>query len=121
MHRGDPRQGLIVGVERRGNSREGGHEPVGRDLRSISAAEQTFDLAPLAHHKASVAPLDQRRAAEHQAVFGAGEAEIVVAVFTETPEPMNHFRPIIGDYMRSDRPLVNRKETALDIVSVMVT
>jgi hypothetical protein len=58
----------------------------------------TFDVASPAHDEAAVAPLDQRRAAEQQALVGAGEAEIVgVTCLTETPDPVNHFGPMIGD------------------------
>jgi hypothetical protein len=98
MHRRDPRQGLIVGVESRCDSGEPRHQPPRGCLASASEAEQTFDLASLAHDKAPVAPLDQQRATKHQALFGTGEAEIVITgVFTETPNLGNHFGPIIGD------------------------
>src|SRR6202035_2014644 len=98
MHRGDPRQALVVGVERRRDSGQPGHQPLRARLASVSEAEQIFELASLPNDKAPVASLDQRRASKHQALLGAGEAEIVVtAVFTETPYLGNHFRPIIGD------------------------
>ena len=47
--------------------------------------------------------------------------EVVLAVFAETPDLVNHFRPMIRDYMPSNRPSVNGKETRLDIVPVVVT
>src|SRR5580700_6415283 len=57
-----------------------------------------FEFVSFAHDKAAVAMLDQRRASKHQALLGAGEAEIVVtAVFTETPNLVNHCRPFIRD------------------------
>jgi hypothetical protein len=57
-----------------------------------------LDFTPRAHDKAPVAALDQRGSAKHQALLGAGEAEIVVtAVFTETPDLENHFCPVVGD------------------------
>jgi hypothetical protein len=53
----------------------------------------------LPHHEAPIAPLDQQRATEHQALFGAGEAEIVVtAVFTETPNLGVIFVPLLVIY-----------------------
>jgi hypothetical protein len=84
MHRSDPRQGLIVRVQRCGDRRKSRHEPIDVQLLPIGAAEQMFELTPLSHHEACVASLDQQRAAQHQALLGAGEAEIVIAgVFTE--------------------------------------
>jgi hypothetical protein len=57
-----------------------------------------FEVTSLSHYEACVTPLDQRRASKHQALLGAGEAEIVVTgVFTKTPYLRNHFRPVIGD------------------------
>jgi hypothetical protein len=98
MHRGDPRQGLIVRVQGGSDRRKSRHEPVYVQFHPIGAAEQMFEFVSFAHDKAAVAPLDQRRASKHQALLGAGEAEIVVtAVFTETPDLGNHFRPIIRD------------------------
>src|ERR1700724_4602611 len=98
MHRGDPRQALIVRVQRRRDRRKSRHKPIYVHLRSIGAAEQMFEVTLFSHYEACVAPLDQRRASKHQTLLGAGEAEIVVtAVFTQTPEPMNHVRPIFGD------------------------
>jgi hypothetical protein len=57
-----------------------------------------FEVTSLSRHETCVAPLDKRRASKHQALLGAGEAEIVVtAVFTETPDFVDYYRPIIGD------------------------
>jgi hypothetical protein len=76
--------------------------PVGGNGFPIGVAQEPFDLASLAHDKASVAPFDQRGAAEQQAIRGAGEAEIVlVAVFAETPDPKNHFILQSGTYASS--------------------
>jgi hypothetical protein len=100
MHRGDPRQCLIVGVQSRGDCGKPRHQSIYVQLRAVGVAEQMLQFARLPHDKAPVAPFDQRRAAEHQAVFGAGEAEIVIATcFTETPDWMNHFRPMNEDIM----------------------
>jgi hypothetical protein len=66
------------------------HEPLRRQLRPVGAAQQALDLAPLTHGEASVSALDQRRAAEQQALVGAGEAEIAVAGFAQTPNLMDH-------------------------------
>jgi hypothetical protein len=73
-----------------------------RQLCPIGAAQEALDLvaeatvvspamaAPFAHREASVSALDQRRAAKQQALLGAGEAEIVVAGFAQTPDLMDH-------------------------------
>jgi hypothetical protein len=72
------------------------HQPIGDKIFSIGMAQQPFNLASLARDEAAVAPLDQRRAAEQEAMVGASEAEIVVVTcLNETPDPMNHFGPMI--------------------------
>src|SRR5580700_6081299 len=97
MHRRDPRQTLVVRIQGGGHGGQPRHDPAGGVVCSVSVAEQSLDLVALAHDEAAVAPLDQRRASEQQALVGAGEAEIVVVTyFTETPDPMNHFGPMIG-------------------------
>src|SRR4029077_5084554 len=99
MHRGEPRQTLILRVQRRRDRRKSRHKPIYVQLRPIGAAEQMFELTSLPRRKAFVAPLDQRRAAEQQALLGAGKAEIVVTTgFTETPDFVHHFVPLIVIY-----------------------
>src|SRR4029077_18807971 len=57
------------------------------------------EFGAFTHDKPPVVPLDQRRAAEQQALLGAGEAEIVVTTgFTETPDFVHHFVPLIVIY-----------------------
>src|SRR5579862_2512942 len=97
MHRCDPRQALVAGVQGGGHGGQPRHDPAGGVVCSVSVAKQLLDRVALAHDEAAVAPLDQRRAAEQQALVGAGEAEIVGGTcFTETPDSMNHFGPKIG-------------------------
>src|SRR5580704_6738937 len=108
MHCGDPRQTLIVRVQGGGYGRQSMRQPIGDKISSMGMAQQPFDLASLAHDEAAVAPLDQRRTAEQEAMVGAGEAEIVVVTcFTETPDPMNHFGPMIAE-LYALNPIVSR-------------
>jgi hypothetical protein len=70
------------------------------------------DIAPLTHGEASVSALDQRRAAEQQALVGAGEAEIAVAGFVQTPNLMDHvIRLLTQDMVTKLVSKVNKKET----------
>jgi hypothetical protein len=72
-------------------------------------AEQSLNGVALTHDEATVAPLDQWRAAEQQALVGAGEAEIVGGTcFTETPDSMNHFGPMIGA-LYAFNPILSRE------------
>src|SRR5580704_13953560 len=78
MHCGDPRQTLIVRVQGGGYGRQSMRQPIGDKISSMGMAQQ--------------------RTAEQEAMVGAGEAEIVVVTcFTETPDPMNHFGPMIAE------------------------
>ena len=61
MHRGNPRQTLIVGVERGGDRRKATHEPVHWRLAVIGALQQSLDFVSLAHNIVCAAALDQRR------------------------------------------------------------
>jgi hypothetical protein len=88
---------LVVGVQGRSHGGKGWHEPAGGKICPVTAAQQPLDLVCLAHYEASVAALDQRGSAEQQAMTRASKAEIVVAFFTETPDFVNHCRPLLVD------------------------
>jgi|SRR5580692_847687 hypothetical protein len=90
MDRRNIRETEIVAVQCLSHVGKAGHEPLQRQPAAIGAAEQALDLTLVSHDKASVPSFDQRRAAKHQALLGAGEAEIVFAIFTETPRLMDH-------------------------------
>jgi hypothetical protein len=77
MNRGDPRQTLIVDIQRRSHSRQAGHEPVDRRLAVIGAFQQPLDFAASADNEALAAAFNQKRAAEQQTLVGAGEPEII--------------------------------------------
>ena len=64
----------------------------------ISAAEQSFDVALLAHNKALAAPLDERRAAEQESIGRAGQTEVLVICFAETPELYRHGDAVIRGF-----------------------
>ena len=81
MDRGDPRQALIVRVQGGRHRRKPRHQPLDRRLSLIGALEKPLDFVLFAHDETLAAPLDQRRAAEEKAVFGAGKAEIVDGAF----------------------------------------
>jgi hypothetical protein len=51
MHRGNPRQTLIVGVERGGDRRNATHEPVHWRLAVVGALQQSLDFVSLAHNR----------------------------------------------------------------------
>jgi hypothetical protein len=54
---------------------------VDRWLDLIGALKEPFDLNPFAHDETLPVALDQRGAAEEQAFFSAGNAEIVDGTF----------------------------------------
>jgi hypothetical protein len=58
MRRRDPRQTRVVRVQRGCHSRKAGHQAVGSDIFPIGAAQQRFDLTPVANHETMIAPLD---------------------------------------------------------------
>ena len=90
MHRGNPRQTMIVGVERGGDRRKASHEPVHWRLAVIGALQQSLDFVSLAHNIVCAAALDQRRVSEQQAVIREGKPEIVGARLAEAPESVDH-------------------------------
>ena len=89
MDRSNPRQALIVCVQSSRHGRQSGHKPAGGPLIPIGTAEQSFDLASLAHDEARTAPLDQGRSPQQQAFVAAGEPEVVWAGLAQMPHP-NH-------------------------------
>jgi hypothetical protein len=89
MHRGDPREALIVSAQCAGHGGQPGHQSIGADFSAMGAGEQSLDVLLLAGDELSIAPFDQRRSPEEQAVVAAGEAEIVVVGFAETPHVPN--------------------------------
>jgi len=62
------------------------HEAVHRWLAVVSALQEPFDFISFANDKAFVAPLNQRRLSEQQAIIGAGKAEIVRPRVAEAPK-----------------------------------
>jgi hypothetical protein len=91
MNRGDPRQTLIVDIQRRSHSRQAGHEPVDRRLAVIGAFQQPLDFVASADNEAPVAAFDQGRAAEPQAIVGAGKPEILRHGLAQTPHLLHGF------------------------------
>jgi hypothetical protein len=94
MNRGYPRQTLIVSVQRRSHSRQAGHQPVDRRLAVIGAFQQPLDFAASADNEVAVAAFDQGRAAEQQAIVGAGEPEILRHCVAQTPHLVHGFCPV---------------------------
>ena len=90
MDRRNIRETEIVAVQCLSHVGKARHEPLQRQPAAIGAAEQALDLTLVSHDKTSVPPFDQRCVAKHQALLGAGEAEVVFALFTETPSLMDH-------------------------------
>ena len=91
MNRGDPRQTLIVDIQRRSHSRQAGHEPVDRRLAVIRAFQQPLDFVASADNEAPVAAFDQGRAAEQQPIVGAGKLEILRHGLAQTPHLLHGF------------------------------
>lgn len=65
------------------------HQPLDRRFSLIGALEKPLDFAVFAHDETLAASLDQRRAAEEEAVFGAGKAEVVDGALVHPPKS-NH-------------------------------
>jgi len=101
VHGGDTGETPIAGIQGRRDGAEAGHDSLDCGRVLISAAEQAFDLALLAHDKARAVPRDERRAAEHETIGRAGQSEILVTCLAETPELYRHgdavFR-VLRDY-----------------------
>jgi hypothetical protein len=89
MHRGDPRKAGIVRVQSGCDGRETGHQPIDRQVCSLGSAQQALDLSTLARRELSLLSFDQRRAAKDQPLLGAGQAEIALMVFVQTPDLMH--------------------------------
>ncbi len=110
MHGGDAGEAAIIGIQGRRDGAEPGHDSLDFGRVRISAAEQAFDVVLRAHDKMLAAPLDQRRATEQQSIGRAGQAEIVVTCFAETPE-LDRRRRVISRIMRQKSMIERHKST----------
>jgi len=85
MDRGNARQARIVRVQSGRYRRQPWHEPINAKFARwapvslIGTAQQPFDLMSPANDEMAVPPLNQRRVAKDQAIFGTAKAEIVLA------------------------------------------
>lgn len=97
---------MIVRVQGGCYGRKPRHQPFDRRFSWIGAFKKPLDFAHFAHDEALAAPFDQRRAAEEEAVFGAGEADIVDGSFVQPPESNR------ATFVTKNVTIVNEKETA---------
>jgi hypothetical protein len=97
MHRGNPCQTRITGVERARDRRKAGHEALGVALTPIGTLQQPLDLSAFAYDKTFIPPLNQRRCSEQKPIISTGEADIVRACLAKPPNLVGHrLVPLIG-------------------------
>jgi len=84
----DLRQSQVVSAERRGDGGETRHDRHRGGLTAVSLSEQAVKIRLLAHDICAAAPLDQRRPAERQALFGATEPEVPIPARAQAPQVM---------------------------------
>lgn len=96
VHSCDPREALIVRVQRPRHGPQPRHDSLDRRISSIGTAKQAFDFIPFPHHELLISPFDQRRATEHETICRAGNPEIFVAGLAQTPHVKSHFGPRNG-------------------------
>ncbi len=98
MDRSDPCQAGIVRVQGGRHRRKSRQESINRQVCSIGAAQEAFDLGPLAYSESVPPPLDQRRPPKEQAVLGTGKAQIALIVFAQTPDLMHMAAQSLKDF-----------------------
>jgi hypothetical protein len=89
MDRSNPCKTGIIRVQGSRHRCKSGPEPIHREVYSIGAVQEAFDLRPPPYRESNSPPLDQRRASQKQAVLGAGNAQIAFIVFAQMPDLMH--------------------------------